>query len=260
MGNMREKGRDHLPSLCLVILLIALSITAGVHAAPITIPDLTKCEIATASSVGGPPITLPFNCCLPLTSTPIKDFSFEKYKPKRKLIRRPAHTASEEYIAKYNKAYELMRALPDSDPRSLKTQADIHCSFCNGGYNQAGVSGDIPLQVHFSWLFLPWHRWYLYFHERILASLIGDPGFTLLVWNWDDQINGGNVVPEMFTRNNTAIYDPKRNVAIQPPALVPLSATTNNTDRAVIINENLNNMYQSIVTASTATLFMGGAY
>ncbi|MCO5572247.1 hypothetical protein L7F22_026000 [Adiantum nelumboides] len=269
MGKMRERGRaDDLlisgNSLSLV-LLAALSIilmgACTVHAAPITIPDLSQCHPAVASSIApAPPLTLTFNCCLPYASKPILDFSFEKYKPTEKRIRRPCHTANEKYIAKYNRAYALMRALPDSDPRSLKAQADVHCSFCNGGYLQTGVSGDIPLQVHFSWLFLPWHRWYLYFHERILGELIGEPGFSLCVWNWDDQINGGNVMPAMFARNNTAIYDPKRNVGIQPPALVPLSPTTVSNNSAVVVNENLNNMYQSVVTASTATLFMGGAY
>ena len=65
---------------------------------------------------------------------------------------------SEEYIAKYNKAYALMRALPDTDPRSFKVQADLHCAFCNGAYWQGGAAGNTPLQVHFSWLFLLWHR------------------------------------------------------------------------------------------------------
>lgn len=116
------------------------------------------------------------------------------------------------------------------------------------------------MQVHFSWLFLPWHRWYLYFHERILASLVGDPGFSLLYWNWDDQINGGNVMPDMFTRNGTAIYDPKRNPAHLPPFLVHLSPADNSTDNSITANENLNAMYQSIVTATTPELFLGGAY
>ncbi|KAH7314626.1 hypothetical protein KP509_21G011700 [Ceratopteris richardii] len=229
-----------------------------VQASPVQIPDLTRCQVASASSDRGPPVTLYFNCCLPITG-PIVDFSFEKYKPISKHIRRPAHTASEEYIAKYIKAYELMRALPDTDPRSLKVQANLHCSFCNGGYLQAGVTGDIPLQVHFSWLFLPWHRWYLFFHERILGSLIGDPGFSLLYWNWDDQVYGGNQLPQMFTRVNTSLYDEKRRVAVQRPTIVPLAASTPlNLNDSIVINQNLNNLYQAIVTASTATLFMGG--
>ncbi|KAH6556294.1 hypothetical protein KP509_1Z189500 [Ceratopteris richardii] len=221
---------------CFPLILFAL-----VHASPIQIPDLTKCQVASASSASGPPVTLFF-------TGPIVDFSFEKYKPIRKHIRRPAHTASEEYIAKYMKAYELMRALPDTDPRSLQS------------YLQAGVNGDIPLQVHFSWFFLPWHRWYLYFHERILASLIGDPRFSLLYWEWDDQVYGGNQIPEMYTRVNTSLYDEKRRVEVQPPTIVPLAASTPaNLSASIVINQNLNNMYQSVVTASTATLFMGGA-
>ncbi|KAH7314556.1 hypothetical protein KP509_21G009000 [Ceratopteris richardii] len=247
-------------NLSLVLgLVLATALLVVVQASPVQIPDLTKCQVASASSPAGPLVTLYFNCCLPLTG-PMIDFSFERYKSPQKHIRRPAHTASEEYIAKYIKAYELMRALPDTDPRSLKVQANIHCSFCNGGYLQRGVNGDIPLQVHFSWLFLPWHRWYLYFHERILASLIGDPGFSLLYWNWDDQVHGGNQIPEAFTRVNTSLYDEKRRPEVQPPTIVPLAASTPaNLSASVVTNENLNNMYQSIVTASTATLFMGGA-
>ncbi|MCO5602912.1 hypothetical protein L7F22_057052 [Adiantum nelumboides] len=151
-----------------------------------------------------------------------------------------------------------MKALPDDDPRSFHTQADIHCAFCNFAYRQAGDSS-VPLQVHFSWLFLPWHRWYLYWHERILQSLLGDPTFSLVFWNWDDQRDGGNVMPPMFVSSGTALYDANRNQKNLPPALVRLRPTTNGSDSA-IVNQNLNDMYQDVVTANTAELFMGGAY
>ncbi|KAH7437955.1 hypothetical protein KP509_05G097500 [Ceratopteris richardii] len=65
----------------------------------------------------------------------------------------------------------------------------------------------------------------------------------------------------MFTRVNTSIYDEKRNPNVQPPIVVPLAATTAySLNESIVTNKNLNNMYQSIVTASTATLFMGGAF
>ncbi|MCD9559963.1 hypothetical protein HAX54_018344 [Datura stramonium] len=38
---------------------------------------------------------------------------------------------------------------------------------------------NLELQVHSSWLFLPFHRCYLYFFERILGSLINDPTFVM---------------------------------------------------------------------------------
>ena len=66
-------------------------------------------------------------------------------------------------------------------------QADVHCAFCNGAYYSAQAPGSLFFpQVHFSYLFFPWHRYYLYFHESILGSLIDDPAFALPYWNWDN--------------------------------------------------------------------------
>ncbi|KAI3675066.1 hypothetical protein L1987_84650 [Smallanthus sonchifolius] len=51
--------------------------------------------------------------------------------------------------------------------------------------------------LHHTWLFFPFHRWYLYFYERILGNLIGRPDFALPYWNWDDP-DGGMEFPEIF--------------------------------------------------------------
>jgi polyphenol oxidase len=59
-------------------------------------------------------------------------------------------------------------------------QAAVHCWSCGGGNDQ--LSGP---EIHFGWYFLPWHRAYLHFHERILGRLIGDPTFRLPYWDWD---------------------------------------------------------------------------
>ncbi|KAI5076531.1 hypothetical protein GOP47_0008596 [Adiantum capillus-veneris] len=225
---------------------------------PILPPDLTQCSPAFAVSVAGPPVNLTFNCCLPLPKKKVKNFTFKKGRKRVKKVRRAAHHVDAAYIEKYNKAYELMKALPADDPRSFAQQADVHCAFCNGAYKQVGAE-NVTLQIHFSWLFLPWHRWYLYFHERILASLLGDPEFALVYWNWDNQIDG-NMMPAFFAKNNTPVYDEKRNPAVQPPAIVRLAVLSTYNTTAEIINDNLNQMYQSVVTASTPELFTGGAY
>lgn len=119
-------------------------------------------------------------------------------------------------------------------------------------------------QVHFSWLFLPWHRWYLYFHERILGHLIGDPHFSLVFWNWDNQkADGGNMMPTMFTQEGSPLYDAKRNQNHLPPILNTLNITdlTNTSiSNDQIIQDNLSIMYNNIVTASTPDLFMGKQY
>ncbi|CAA7404100.1 unnamed protein product [Spirodela intermedia] len=71
-----------------------------------------------------------------------------------------------------------MKALPADDPRSFAQQANVHCAYCDGAYDQVGFP-DLELQVHNSWLFFPFHRFYLHFHERILGKLIGDDSFMV---------------------------------------------------------------------------------
>jgi hypothetical protein len=91
--------------------------------------------------------------------------------------RRPASTLSAAEVKKLKDAYAAMRALDTSDPndpRGFLHQSKVHCFFCGHG-----------LQIHGSWQFFPWHRAYLYFHERILGTLIGDPEFRLPYWDWD---------------------------------------------------------------------------
>ncbi|KAK9931665.1 hypothetical protein M0R45_018935 [Rubus argutus] len=118
------------------------------------------------------------------------------------------------YLAKYKKAIELMRALPDDDPRSFAQQAMVHCSYCDGGYPMAGFS-DLEIQVHYCWLFFPFHRWYLYFFEKIMGKLIDDPTFALPFWNWDAP--AGMYIPSIFTDTTSSLYDQYRNAAHQPP-------------------------------------------
>ncbi|KAH0648329.1 hypothetical protein KY285_033577 [Solanum tuberosum] len=99
-----------------------------------------------------------------------------------KLRKRPvAQDVTKEYIAKYQLETKRMKELDKDDPRSFMQQANIHCAYCNGAYK----FGDEVLQVHQSWLFFPFHRWYLFFYDRILGKLIDDPTFALPYWNWD---------------------------------------------------------------------------
>ena len=83
-----------------------------------------------------------------------------------------------------------------------------------------------------------------------VPAVVSLPRWTLL----------SNVIPAMFAKNGSSLYDAKRNPSHLPPYLVRLSALSNTTNNSVVINENLNQMYQAMVTASTAELFMGKAY
>ncbi|KAK4761170.1 hypothetical protein SAY87_006063 [Trapa incisa] len=220
--------------------------------APVAAPDLSKCGPADL-----PKGATPTNCCPPV-STKIVDF---KLPPPRPLRYRPAaHLVDKDYIAKYAKAVELMKALPDDDPRSFKQQADIHCAYCDGAYDQIGFP-DLEIQVHNSWLFFPFHRYYLYFNERILGKLIGDPDFALPFWNWDAP--AGMLLPELYANSRSSLYDKLRNVNHQPPTLVDLdySGTDPTMSKEEQLSRNLTIMYRQMVSsAKTPQLFFGSAY
>jgi tyrosinase len=77
-------------------------------------------------------------------------------------------SANHPIIAAYKSAVTQMKALPSSDRRNWTRQAEIHRDFC----------------PHRNWLFLPWHRAYLLYFERICRKLSGMADFALPYWNW----------------------------------------------------------------------------
>ncbi|GAV64582.1 Tyrosinase domain-containing protein/PPO1_DWL domain-containing protein/PPO1_KFDV domain-containing protein [Cephalotus follicularis] len=221
--------------------------------APLSAPDVTKCGKADL-----PKGVNTINCCPPPT-TKIVDFKLPLTSTKLR-VRPAAHLVNDDYIAKYNKAIELMKALPDDDPRSFYQQANVHCAYCDGAYHQVGFPS-LDFQVHNSWLFFPFHRYYLHFYERILAKLIDDPTFALPFWNWDSP--AGMQMPAMFTDPKSAIYDKFRNANHQPPTLIDLDyngtdVKSTNQDQ---LSSNLSIMYRQMVSnGKTAKLFFGDAY
>ncbi|KAL2341926.1 hypothetical protein Fmac_009866 [Flemingia macrophylla] len=229
----------------------AVTLNPFAFAAPISPPDLTSC---------GPPDlpagVQPTNCCPP-SSTTIIDF---KFPPRNQPLRvRPAsHLVSNDYISKYKKAVELMKKLPTDDPRNFTQQANVHCAYCDGAYHQVGFP-DLELQVHNSWLFFPFHRWYLYFYERILGSLINDPTFALPYWNWDAP--KGMQLPSIYADPKSPLYDTLRSASHQPPTLVNLDFSFSDPDAPGDVSNNLSIMYRQVVSnGKTSTLFLGNPY
>ncbi|KAI3898923.1 hypothetical protein MKW92_044657 [Papaver armeniacum] len=145
-------------------------------------------------------------CCPPYKTANMVDFTPPS--PRDPLrIRKPAHKYNSDDIAKFEAAIAKMKALPDNHPWSFKQQAAIHCTYCNGAFYQLNTT--IELQIHQSWFFLPWHRYYLYFWERILGKLIGDDTFAIPYWNWDTR--EGMWFPKMYQKSTSPLYDEARN-------------------------------------------------
>ena len=180
-------------------------------------------------------------------------------------VRPAAQYLDPECIAKYKKAVEIQRSLPADDPRSWIQQANVHCAYCNGAYDQEGFpKPNQYIQVHKCWLFFPFHRWYLYFYERILGSLIDDPTFALPFWNWDAP--EGYEIPNIFVDPTSSLYDKNRNQSHLPPAPADLDYTAEEVgtpakatwEEQVATNNHV--MYTNMVSATKPQLFFGKPY
>ncbi|CAI9772371.1 unnamed protein product [Fraxinus pennsylvanica] len=227
------------------------------YADPVQPPDFKKCGNAFDIGTGDP---LKVNCCPPI-SDDIIDYELPP-PPHRLRIRQPAHMVGKDYIAKYEEAIRRMKELDKTnpnDPRGFKQQANIHCAYCNGPHDQVGHK-DLDFQVHESWLFFPFHRWYLYFYERILGKLIDDPHFALPYWNWDHP--KGMTMPPIFDNPCSPLYDAVRDPNNRASAVVDLnyrsSAPTNDLRQVDI---NLRTINSEMITGVNNNLqFMGAPY
>lgn len=195
------------------------------------------------------------SCCPtpPESELPVTEFEFPKQQSPLR-VRRPAHLLDDAYIAKYEKAIAIMRQLPPDHPHNFRRQANLHCIYCTGAYEQE--SSRVPLGIHRSWLFFPWHRMHIYFHERIVGKLVGDETFALPYWNWDSP--DGMAIPEFYLYGS--FNDPDRDVAHLPRAIANLDYTWADDEASPQdqIATNLAFMYNQMVSgARKLELFMG---
>ncbi|XP_027157038.1 polyphenol oxidase I, chloroplastic-like [Coffea eugenioides] len=211
-------------------------------------PDIFNCTEATETRNG-----IPINCCPPSAA------GYNDYTPSASEVytRMPAHAVSHDYVKKYSSAITKMKNLSMSDPRNFYQQANVHCVYCDEGYPQLGFP-DKKLEIHSSWLFFPWHRWYLYFFERICKNLLDDDTFTLPFWQWDD--SSGMQIPSMFNDSKLSLYDCIRNPKHLPPKVVDLAynGTDLPIDPNIQIQYNCCTMYTQMITqSSTPDCFFG---
>jgi tyrosinase len=103
-----------------------------------------------------------------------------------------------------------------ADPRGWRFQANIHGAPPEEGSNPAWRQCQ-----HGSFFFLPWHRMYLYWFERILRWAADDPTLALPYWNYF--IPAHRVLPEPFrvpAEASNALYmedrDPIVNAGVPP--------------------------------------------
>ncbi|MED6155606.1 hypothetical protein PIB30_006779 [Stylosanthes scabra] len=197
----------------------------------------------------------PIVCCPPnLEKKDPIDYDIPKWETLR--IRKPAHDYDD--LENYKKAVSMMKSLPDDHPHSWTQQSRVHCAYCDDSYNLYGQT-HTKLQVHFSWTFLPFHRWYLYFYERILGKLIGVPNFAIPFWNWDAP--QGMEIPSIFTDKSSPLYNSLRNPNHQPPTLLDLNWNgPGDVDTSGDEKTNLITMYRQVYEAKRPLSFYGSPF
>jgi len=144
-------------------------------------------------------------------------------------------------LASLRKGVKKMRSLNSTDPRSWTFQANIHWRplFPVYVYQQANLSADPAKRLfgddpgftpepnvfnqcpHGNWLFLPWHRAYLWRFEEICRELTGQNSFGLPYWNWSKDPK----IPAVFFDNTSQLYDSTRSATpvstLNPSAVAP---------------------------------------
>jgi hypothetical protein len=121
-------------------------------------------------------------------------------------VRRDVWTLTDEtkpwdpILRAYARAVATMQSRPATDPTSWTFQAAIH-----GSYSPPPTGAKWNECQHASWYFLPWHRMYLYYFERIVRAAVAENGddttlyapFALPYWNYD-QPTPRNTLPIPF--------------------------------------------------------------
>jgi tyrosinase len=106
----------------------------------------------------------------------------------------------------YRAGVRRMKSRPVGDPTSWAYQANIHGVVSGTTLKPAWRTCD-----HGTWYFLPWHRMYIYWFERILRRASGDPTFALPYWDYSDPDQ--RLLPRIFrepANTSNSLYEPNR--------------------------------------------------
>jgi Common central domain of tyrosinase len=98
----------------------------------------------------------------------------------------PTTAFSSSVMLNYAKAVSVMQGRQPDDPTSWTYQAAIH-----GTTARVPPGADWNQCQHGTWFFLPWHRMYIWFFEKVVREAIqeagADPtGWALPYWNYSD--------------------------------------------------------------------------
>ena len=92
-----------------------------------------------------------------------------------------------DYLKLLNTAYKSY--LERTTQSGCLNQMQVHHLFCGGRVQKAmdSAKDTSGFDIHQNYFFLPWHRAFLYFHERVLQSFLPkNTAFRLPVYDWEN--------------------------------------------------------------------------
>jgi tyrosinase len=151
---------------------------------------------------------------------------FEKYASAQTVLTRVnvMSAQGQTRVAQYRTAVAQMMAAPDSSPTGWLFQWYTHSVRTDGGRTKATELARVypspspqrslanemweTCQAHHAGdvedFFLPWHRMYVFFFERIVRKITNDATFTLPYWNYSNTSPSGPRLPPPFISPATA--------------------------------------------------------
>ena len=118
--------------------------------------------------------------------------------------------ANDPILLAYRKAIAAMQALPTTNPLSWAYQAAIHRTTLPGSQVAWNTC------EHGTDFFWSWHRMYLYWFERIIRKMAGEPCWALPYWDWAPGTQFQ--LPAPFRDTASELFTPNRNPSINSGA------------------------------------------
>lgn len=119
-------------------------------------------------------------------------------------------TAYDPVITDYRAAVKAMQALAVTNPLSWAYQAAIHGTTLSNNLTAWNSC------EHGTYFFWSWHRMYLYWFERIVRKMCGNPCWALPYWDWSSPSE--RQLPAMFRDTSSELYTSNRNSAMNSGA------------------------------------------
>jgi hypothetical protein len=124
------------------------------------------------------------------------------------------------------RAVDTMKSRSATDPTSWWYQANIHGAGNVETFEPDESDPHWNQCQHQHWWFLPWHRAYLYYLERMLQKAAGDDALRLPYWDYSDPNTNQRALPPPFLDETSPLYVPDRSLRSPEDELRPTQVDT----------------------------------